>query len=124
MNAVTILDIIVGLAFVYLILSVICSSLVEWWSAVTTRRARLLRVSIERLLGGEQLAARFNGHPLIAGLTKGSGYPNYIGSRTFAQAFINLTMTITSAEGGLATVTVRSEGLSASRSMCQPDPSG
>lgn len=113
MNAVTILDIILGLAFVYLILSLICSSLVEWWSAVTTRRARMLRASVERLLGGAQLAAHFHRHPLIAGLTKASGYPTYISSRTFAQAFVNLTMTISSQSGGTTSVTVKSEGLSA-----------
>jgi hypothetical protein len=108
MNAITILDIALGLALVYLAFSIVCSTSLEWVSAVFARRAKMLKAGIEQLLGGAgaPLAAGFHAHPMIAGLKKTNGYPNYISSSTFARVLTSLALDI-KRNGGLVTLAAK-----------------
>ncbi|MBV8858746.1 MAG: DUF1906 domain-containing protein [Acidobacteria bacterium] len=102
-----ILDIAIGLVFVYLLLSLICSILNEWIAALFSMRATNLEDGIRNLLTGstakpkdgkQDAADELYSHALITGLFKqdlldklrGSpGLPSYIPARTFALALLD-----------------------------------
>ncbi len=93
------LDVAIGVAFVYLLVSLLCSSIVETMESVLKRRATDLERGIGELLRDPQLLARFYNHPLIAGLYKGDyepgkrNLPSYIPSRSFSLAIMDLAGT-------------------------------
>jgi hypothetical protein len=64
-----ILSIVIGVFFVYLLLSLICSTLVEWLSKIFSLKGEVLRNWIQRLLRQDKLADGIYGHPLIDVLT-------------------------------------------------------
>jgi hypothetical protein len=105
MSAITILDVVLGLAFVYVLFSMMCSTVIEWLSAVLARRARLLKRGIEQALG-RALAREFSQHALITGLGPANGYPNYIPASTFSRVLINLTTDAVPA-GGLTRIVAK-----------------
>jgi hypothetical protein len=96
----TILDVIIGLVFVYLLLAIICTSANEWISGVLKARAKTLRGSIARLLGSQPmeekgaadgLVHKFYEHPLIKGMMRDDGgHFGYLPARTFAKVLIDL----------------------------------
>jgi len=87
----TILDVAIGMIFVYLLLSLICSAANELIEARLKNRAKDLELGIRNLLGDQKLSDRLYGHALIAGLfSKDRGKPSYIPSRTFSLALLNL----------------------------------
>ena len=66
-----ILDVAIGLTFIYLLLSLICSALNEWIAALLRFRSRTLEKGIRNLLNnpdGDQPFKDFYGHPLIKAL--------------------------------------------------------
>jgi hypothetical protein len=105
-----ILDVAIGLVFVYLMLSLICSVLSEWIAALFSMRSKNLEEGIRNLLKNsasdngaeaEPLADSFYNHALISGLYRpglldrlfnrpGAGRPSYIHSRTFALALLDV----------------------------------
>jgi molecular chaperone GrpE (heat shock protein) len=89
-----ILEVIIGLALIYLLLSMMCSALNEWLAGILQLRSTTLRDGIMKLLNdpnGEALAKHFFAHPLIRGLaTSAGGFPSYISARTFARVLIDL----------------------------------
>ena len=95
-----ILDVAIGLVFLFLLLSLVCSSLKESMEAVSKYRARDLERGLREMLGDASksgLVAELYNHPLINGLYKGSYDPNnkknlpsYIPSRIFALALTDL----------------------------------
>ncbi|MDO8587657.1 MAG: hypothetical protein Q7T82_11530 [Armatimonadota bacterium] len=85
-----VLETAIGLVFIYLVLSIIGTALVEACSAVTNCRGTNLKKWIEKMLG-EKNAKVFYDLPLIVGLRKQSPhehltYPSYIPEKTFAEA--------------------------------------
>lgn len=103
----TILDVAVGLIFVYLLLAIICTSLNEWIAGILSLRAKTLELGIRQLLDqqpkpagpGEPatastnkdwLIAEFYKHPLVTGMKKGSEHPSYIPARTFATSLMDI----------------------------------
>ena len=90
------LDVAIGIAFVYLLVSLLCSAIVEGAEAILKRRARDLEMGIGELLRDPKLVERLYNHPLINGLYKGSytprmrKLPSYIPSRSFALAVMDL----------------------------------
>jgi len=85
-----ILDIILGLIFVYLLLSVVCSGVNEYIAALTNRRGKMLLKGIETLLKDAGLADQVMGHRIIDGLKRESGkLPSYIPARSFAIALLD-----------------------------------
>lgn len=91
-----VLDVAIGLALVYLLLSLVCSALSEMIELCRKRRAGELEAGIRELLGDEK-AKEFYEHPLVFGLFQGNyvagqwrNLPSYIPARTFALALMDL----------------------------------
>ena len=90
------IDVALGLAFVYLILSVICAQVNEWIAALFDLRARDLERGLHELLTDNplvndaepsDLAIKVWNHPLLLGLwPRGGKRPSYVPSKTFALA--------------------------------------
>jgi hypothetical protein len=91
-----ILDVIFGMLFIYLLLSLLCAAAGEYIEAKLNNRAKLLRKGIELLLNdtngkGDDLAKRLYEHGLIRPLYRdATRLPSYIPSRTFALALWNM----------------------------------
>jgi len=92
-----ILDVVVGLAFVYLLLSLVCSAINEYVSALLNLRGRALIQGIEHLLddaNDPHLASDVLDHRLIRSLYCRSVFgrmrkPSYIPARSFAMALLD-----------------------------------
>ena len=91
-----VLEVAIGLFFVYLLLSLLCSAISEYIEAKFNNRAKYLRQGITLLLndtdqGGVDLAKQLYEHGLIRPLYRdGKKLPSYIPSRTFSLALWNL----------------------------------
>jgi hypothetical protein len=95
----TILDVAIGMVFVYLLISLICSALNETIETRLKNRSKDLEKGIVNLLGDPDLAKQIYEHPLVKALYPAGGdKPSYIPSRTFSLALWNLATT--SAEEG------------------------
>ena len=101
----TVLDVAIGLVFVYLLLAIICSAINEWISSWLNLRAKNLKSAITQLLDGQPgsvggqdvnwFLKQFYGHPLIAGMHKqgtagDAGHPAYLPSRAFATVVMDI----------------------------------
>jgi hypothetical protein len=105
----TILDVGVGLLFVYLLFSIICTTVNEWIAGIFDTRSKNLESAIKQLLDGQGgpdakteqpnsdadwFLKQFYEHPLIKGINRfgksGYGHPSYIASRTFATAVMDI----------------------------------
>ena len=99
------LEVVIGLSFVYFVLSLICSAVTEAIASRFEWRARTLEQGIKNLLSGSeeitasgrQLAREFYDHPLVLGLIRPrkpgaskTPRPSYIPSRTFVSALLDL----------------------------------
>ena len=85
------LDVLVGLFFLYFLLSIVCSSLQEFIAQLLNLRAQTLEEGVRNLVGDETLTERFFRHPRLKSLSKPRGWirragrgPSYIPSRVFA----------------------------------------
>jgi hypothetical protein len=87
-----VLDVVVGLVFIYLLLSIICTAAKEMIAALFSLRARNLAKGIANLLADKRIKGLdqlLYDHPLIRGLSRGPKKPSYIPSKTFALAFLD-----------------------------------
>jgi hypothetical protein len=92
------LEVAIALAFFYVLLSLVCTSLTEAVSSVISLRARTLRAAIVNLWCGDdssETADKLLEHPLIKGSVverrfagSASRVPDYIPPRTFALALL------------------------------------
>jgi hypothetical protein len=106
----TILEVAIGLLFVYLLLSLLCSAVGEYIEAKFNNRAKLLKEGITLLLnetagGGVDLASQLYAHGLVRPFYRdGTKLPSYIPSRTFALALWNMASTAAAGDkpGGAA----------------------
>ena len=84
------LDVLVGLFFLYFLLSIVCSSVNEFIAQILNLRAKTLEEGVRNLIGDESATERFFRHPRLKALSKphvriGSRRgPSYIPSRVFA----------------------------------------
>jgi hypothetical protein len=103
-----ILDVVIGLALVFLLVSTVCTAMREAIESVLKTRAAYLECAIRELFRdptGTGMAQKFFEHPLISGLFKddyrprpleptllarGKNMPSYIPSRNFAATLIDL----------------------------------
>jgi len=91
----TVIDVAIGLIFVYLLMSLMCSIVQEFIANITSWRGKHLRNSIKAMLNDPTmtgLAERLYRHPRIATLTFASKLPSYIPSVTFAKALVDLVV--------------------------------
>jgi hypothetical protein len=93
------LEILIGLAFVYLLLAVICSALSEWIARIFAMRSKNLEAGIRNLLEDPELVQKVYQHPLLKSfyrkgwfdkLRNRRGGPSYISSRTFTLALLDI----------------------------------
>lgn len=125
-NGLDVLQIAIGLSFVYLLLSLICSSVSEGIETLLKNRSRDLERGLRELLGDEDgslLVTRIYNHPLISGLFRdeyktslvrrslfspgkmywGRTLPSYIPSSHFALALMDVILPADIAgEGGVS----------------------
>jgi hypothetical protein len=100
----TILDVVIGLAFVYLLLALICTTINEWLAGLFGIRAKTLAVAIKQMLDQQpgsgdptrSFLQQFYSHPLITGMMTpgskpGASLPSYLPSRTFATTVVDIT---------------------------------
>jgi hypothetical protein len=97
----TILDVIIGLLFVYLLLAILCTTVNEWVAGWMGLRSKNLQSSIRQLLDSQKgvgnddadwFLQQFYKHPLITGMLRPGdrSHPSYLPSRTFAAAVIDV----------------------------------
>src|SRR5579862_5896533 len=94
-----VLDVAIGLGFVYLLLSIMCTTVNEWISSLLKSRAKNLKAGIRQLLDGQptapngsttQFLTQFYEHPVVTGMMKGEGHPSYMPARSFATTVMDL----------------------------------
>jgi hypothetical protein len=102
----TILEVAIGLLFVYLLLSLLCSAVGEYIEAKFNNRAKYLQKGITLLLndtggGGIDLASQLYAHGLVRPFYRDrTKLPSYIPSRTFALALWNMATTAAAGDAG------------------------
>lgn len=101
------LEVALGLIFVYLVLSLVCSALNETISSVLSWRAKFLREGVANLLdpkdaeNGRALMEKLYENPLIDGLVRPVSrwrrkrYPSYIPAQTFVAALVDFDVKTT-----------------------------
>ncbi|MGB8509864.1 MAG: hypothetical protein WCD76_15895 [Pyrinomonadaceae bacterium] len=89
----TMLEVAIGMIFVYLLLSLLCSALSEFIELLFKFRARDLEKGIGRLLNDPALAKSFFNQPLVKPLFNDGRKPSYIPARTFSLALWNMATT-------------------------------
>jgi hypothetical protein len=96
----TLLDVVIGLFFIYLLLSLVCSAINEAIARMFSLRARTLENGLGQLLGSA-LATGVLNHPLIQGISnnsigRGKGQqrlrPSYIPAQLFSQALLDVLL--------------------------------
>ncbi|HTJ76149.1 MAG TPA: hypothetical protein VL337_12390 [Acidimicrobiales bacterium] len=84
-----VLEVAVGLAFLFSVLSLLCSAVNELIAAKRGDRGRTLERAIARLLDSDAEAAQILEHPLIQSLYLPGRRPSYIPSAAFAMAAVD-----------------------------------
>jgi hypothetical protein len=83
------LEFAIGMAFIYLLMSLAVTSFQEGLASLARRRARTLHAGVRNLLGDPALVTRIYEHPLVKSLHSGGRRPSYIPSRLFALALLD-----------------------------------
>src|SRR5258707_840511 len=86
-----ILDVAIGLSYIYLLLALICTTVNEVIASFGDRRWEFLQKGIQRLLGDDpELAKLVLAHPVITSLTGIGGKPSYLPASKFALALMDI----------------------------------
>ena len=89
-----ILDVAIGMIFMWLVLSIATMSVQEWIATYLKWRAKDLETAVQRLLGDEVWAEKLYEHPLVRALSKKPGKkPSYMPANKFALALYDIVMT-------------------------------
>jgi len=72
-----VIDVGIGLVFIYLLLALLCMVAHEWIAGLLSLRAKTLDAGVQKLLGRE-LAQEFYEQPLIRSLSAPDGKPSYV----------------------------------------------
>ena len=89
MFGLAILDLVIGLTFIYFLLSLVCSTVQEIIANIRNLRHRVLLEWVLRTFHHNNFGVQILNHQMINGLTH-SGRPSYIPSDKFAQAVLDL----------------------------------
>ena len=88
MSSFPILDVVVGLGFLYLLFALACTALNEVIATAFDRRGKMLRAGVEKLLGDRELTTALFQQPGIQSISrtgrKGLKAPSYISNDRFA----------------------------------------
>ena len=87
----SLIEVAIGLIFIYVLLSLVCSSLSEIIASILKLRSKTLKKGLERLITDKKTLDEFYAHPLVKSLCKQSSdsekvTASYIPSRIFAAA--------------------------------------
>ena len=96
MSLITILNVVIGLIFTWLVLSLATIYIQEWLAARLRWRSKMLDSTVRNMLTDSALADQFYDHPLIRSLHSGKNgacKPSYIPSDQFALALLDIVMT-------------------------------
>jgi hypothetical protein len=105
------LDVIIGVIFLFALLSVICSALAEVVESAIRQRAKDLEGGIQRLIADPKLADAFYEHPLIKALETPDGKrPSYIPSRSAVLALVDVLNLGARVRGDPSAITGTSSG--------------
>jgi hypothetical protein len=87
-----ILDVAIGICFIYLLLGLICATVNEMISGWLRTRSKFLEQGIGRLLGNDALKQALYAHPLIGTLaaSDGAARPSYIPPERFVSALMDV----------------------------------
>lgn len=113
-----ILDVAIGMIFIYLLLSLMCSAANEIIESLLKKRAKHLEQGLRELLQNQDLVAKVYNHSLVNGLFGGRyvagsrRLPSYIPSANFALALMDLVL-----PGQAATATAKSGAADATASL-------
>ena len=95
-----IVDVVVGLSFLFFLLSIIAAAMNEAIAGIFRLRARMLEQGIINLINGTRkpdnpddlkIVEDLYRHTLVNGYSRGSSKPSYLSSRSFRNALLELT---------------------------------
>ncbi|GAB4580173.1 MAG: hypothetical protein Fur0022_29120 [Anaerolineales bacterium] len=87
-----IVEVVIGVLFVWILLALITSQVSDWAASLFKWRSDMLEDTIKNMLGCESMCMDFYSHPLIKGLHTGKGKrkPSYIPNNQFALVVFDL----------------------------------
>ncbi len=85
-----VLEVAIGLVFIFLALSAAASAIKEFIAGILGMRSKTLAQGIGNLLKDPVLTQKIFDHPLISGTAKPGSGPSYISSRNFALALLDV----------------------------------
>ncbi|ALQ51247.1 hypothetical protein [Nitrosomonas ureae] len=89
----SILDIAIGMVFLFVLISLLCSTINEMIAQFLCMRAKNLEAGLANLLqsgAGNKLVSDLYNHPLINGLSKAGHKPSYIPAKNFTLALMDI----------------------------------
>jgi hypothetical protein len=93
----TVLELAIGVVFIYLLLAIVCTAVNEWIARLFQTRGVLLKQGILQLLAPRNgaaadadIVARFYNHPLVKALMGDDRHPSYMPARAFAKVVMDL----------------------------------
>lgn len=90
------IDVAIGLIFIYLVLALACTAILETFAGLFDRRRANLELGIKNLLGDKDtLWQNFYNHPLIKALKEDSTPPSYIPAQTFSATLVDMLVPAT-----------------------------
>lgn len=84
-----IIDVSLGLIFIYVTLSLVASAVQEWIASLCGLRSKNLWLGVKNLIGDEY-AKKVYGHPLIKNLAKEKKLPSYIAPETLSTVLLEV----------------------------------
>ncbi len=84
-----IIDVVVGLIFFYIILSLVASAVQEWIASLLALRSKTLRTGVQNLIGADY-AQKVYAHPLIKNLSRENKLPSYIAPETLSAVLLEV----------------------------------
>ena len=95
-----ILDVVIGLSFLFFLLSIIAAAMNEAIAGIFRLRARMLEQGIINLINGSpkpqddadmEIVRQLYAHSLVNGYSRGTSKPSYLASRSFRNALFDVT---------------------------------
>jgi len=96
------LEVVIGVIFVWLLLSLVCSAVNELIASWLGWRAKDLEAGLRSLLSDPRMADRIYDHPLIRALSRDGKKPSYLPSRAFALALMDELVALSNTAAGQA----------------------